>query len=417
MSKNAVLKDALLQEIPKSEDVYYTTGSTLLDLVLGGAPGVMGIRGGVLTNAVGDAGAGKSFLFAETIAHNARKLPKFTWNYADCERRFRFDTMGLHGVQISDITVEPPKTIEELDANIGNWCKNTKGPGMYVVDSLDSLSNEDTEKRSEIRMGLEEKGKDVTNAGTFGASTPKFLSQEFFRTKMAPISKSKAALVFLSQVRENIGAGLYGKKLKRTGGKALEHWCDNVIWLKTIQKIKVGDKAKGTERTIGVVVEAETTKNSTGRPYRSCRYSLYFDYGIDNIGSNLDYLYDLRGLDGKLLGAANAINWDNKATKTLTSLKQFAESHELLDAHKDWLKETQGNRTIRLDLLDQWLAAHAEHGTEYVDLFASATLSRDDLISKIENDPALEKELERRVIEKWEGIEDAARTNRRPKFS
>lgn len=45
---------------------------------------------------------------------------------------------------------------------------------------------------------------------------------------------------------------------------------------------------------VGVVVKAKTTKSKTPRPFRECFFSFLYDYGLDNIGTSIDYLFDLR---------------------------------------------------------------------------------------------------------------------------
>lgn len=405
-----ILKSRSAQADPPP--AYYPTGCLLLDMVLGGAPGCYGIRGGVLTGIFGINSAGKSFLMGEAIAASRHQHPTLSYRYQDIERRFRFNTLGLYGFQVIDPKdyPRPVETIEELDADLASWLDDNKAPAIYVVDSLDALSNSGAEARSEARQEAWEKDKEVEVSGDFG-SAAKFLSQDFFKTKMSKVAQSGVALVFLSQVRVNLGGGNYGPKHKRTGGDALDHWCDTTLMLKVIHKIMVGD------RCVGVVVEAKTTKSSTARPFRSCRYTLYFDYGIDDIGSNLDYLFDLRGEDGKLLARANEIAWSGKP-KTLTTLKDFLEAHDAFEAAKRAKKADTGKGNLSLDWLLDWIpgeqhladAFHAEFGS-------GLTGSKDHLIKLIEEDPKMRAELRQRVIDKWEAEEAALATNRRKKYT
>ena len=49
----------------------------------------------------------------------------------------------------------------------------------------------------------------------------KFLSQEFFRGLTKKLSDKNALLYIISQERDNVGAGIYGKKNRTSGGRAL----------------------------------------------------------------------------------------------------------------------------------------------------------------------------------------------------
>ena len=399
-----------------SQDIYYTTGCTLMNMVASATPKCYGFRGGVLTRIIAKEGGGKSFTASECVAHNHHKLPKFNHRYIDRETRYRFDTQKLYNMDIIEAEERSPSTIAELEADLNSWLHHLKTPGVYVIDSLEAFSSDDVEERSEARRVQYEKGKEVLIEDTMGMQAPKFLAQEFFKSVMETVAEKKVALLALSQVRENIGGGKYSPKLKKTGGKSTDHWVDTELWLQPVRDITVGTKGEKDFRKIGVVIECKASKSTGPWPYRTCYYSLYFEYGIDNIGSNLDYLFDLRGKDHALLTSSNAIRWDQGEPKTLVTMSAFMEEKGILDECKAWFKETTGRSTIVKDTCDTWLSEHKVHGKEFSERFASEVYSRDELIKKIEETPEMEKELEQRVIAKWEGFEAAATPNRRSKF-
>lgn len=286
---------------PSSSPVFFTTGCTLQDLVLGGGQG-MGYRAGTLVNVVAINQGGKSQGAAETVAHNYHRaktdplLSGFWWNYIIRERRWSFDTKAAYGVEVASLENPYPHTIEEWDGFIGNLMDKAKGPGITVTDSLDAFSTEETEARAEERQKLVAAGKDVELDGSYTVKTgtPALLS-ETLRIRMDQAAKSNTLMLVLSQVRTKLDASKWDPdKLTRNGGKALDHWCNDVVWLKPLRKLYVGKEADGTERCVGIVGKLWTTKSSTPRPYRECVYTLLFDYGLDNIGSNIDYLFSLR---------------------------------------------------------------------------------------------------------------------------
>ena len=425
------LKEQLLRkDAPASEAVYFTTGCTLLDLSIGGGAG-MGFRGGTLVNLVAVEGAGKTQLAAECIAHNfhKRKDKAFWHEYLDREHRFSFDTEGMWGVTVCDKAKECPDTIEEWDGHLGNLLEAHSTPGIVVTDSLDAFSTEETEARADQREGQVKRGDDIKQDGSYTISTgtPKFLS-ETLRIRMAQAAKSNSLILLLSQVRTKLGAMAFDpNKLQRNGGKALDHWCNDIIWLKVVRYITVGDKKSGTERKIGAVVKAWGQKSSSARPYREVFYSILFAYGIDNVGSNLDFLYNLRDYEGQNIGDLNknaqAIRWDGGEEYTLAAAKRWLEANggeglDLLGDYQAHLKDCTGSRTFQIgELLDKWLEGnHPELYAKFTANFYPATHDREALIAKIEADSDLEAELTRRVIAKWEAIEAAAMPVRKPKF-
>jgi len=345
---------------------FFSTGCTLLDLVVGGGQG-MGIPAGKIVNFIGDKSSGKTLLATEMIAANHHRLKKaFLWNYDDGESGYTFNTEALYGFTMMNEETLHSKTVEDFDVNTTRFLKKAKKTtsGVYVIDSLDGLSDEEKEQRAKDRYTAAEKGKTFDD-GTYGTKTPKFLSQEFFKTKAGDFDGTNTALVIISQTRQKLDGTVTKytpatEKYTRSGGKALDFYAHTVLWLFNVTKItkEVGKGDAKEKRTVGVIVKAVTSKSKTPRPFRECTFSIYFDYGIDNIGSNLDYLYDLRTPGGKLqMSKANNIEWN-----------------------KDMI------------------------------------LTRDELIAKIESDSKMEKELEKRVIEKWEAIEAQAATNRKRKY-
>lgn len=398
------------------QDIYYTTGCTLADLVIGGGMG-MGFRGGVLTGIEGMPGAGKSYLCAESVGHNANKLKGFKWLYIDKERRFRFDTTKLYGVQVCDVHEDPPETVQALDATVGSTVRKFKAPAMVVIDSLDAFSDDEKEKRSDARIKQLEAGKEVKDEGTYGMAAAKFYSQEFFRTKMTPLAQSGVCLLALMQMRANVGAGLFEKKVKHSGSITIDHWCDTIVSLRLLEKYWVKG-TDGQERHVGSLVELSTTKSTTPRPGRSCVYPIYFDYGIDNVGANIDYLFDLRKPDGQrslISEKANNILWGGEKP-TLPAMVEWLKEQGAYDRAKDDKKQTKdGKSALNNVWLMDWIASQPDLSPLFAGKFGK-TLTRAELIDAVLASPDMEKELERRVIEKWEANEALTVTNRPRKF-
>lgn len=282
MSKKRIRKDLDLKKID-----YLSTGSLLFDLVLGG-----GLPVGKIVNLVGDKSTGKTLLSIELIAHSRLLLgDKLKWFYDDAEAGFSFDTEKMYGFSVVADDNDCSYTVEDFDRNLQQKLSELEDDEylIYVLDSLDSLTTDSELKRIKKEKNQVESGSDVS--GSYKLEKQKFMS-EFFRIKRREIKNKKCLLVIISQVRSNIGV-TFGRKLVRLGGKALDFYSACVIWLSEVEKYY---KKK---RCIGICVKAKCDKNKIGKPFRECYMDILFDYGLDNVTSNVRFLYDLKTDTGK----------------------------------------------------------------------------------------------------------------------
>lgn len=405
-----------------NQSIYFSFGCTLFDLMVGGAPGVMGLPAGAIVNLIGDKSAGKSFLKNECIAanHHSRKGKGFRWFSDDTETGDTFDTTSLYGInirpearKIGTRSVEDSATVEELDAKISLFLESLKDDecGIYAVDSLDGLSDANRESMQTARANQLKQGVEVKDKGDYGMQIAKFLSQHFFKGQHQAIKYKNAMLIIVSQIRDNPEATMFGQKWEVSGGKAMEFYCHTRVFLSTVHKIEHAG------RVVGVVVEAKTIKSKTPRPFRKCRFTFYFEYGLDDIGSNLDYVFDLRDpKNGALLPEANkSIAWDGKVARNLDNIREWLISAGLADKARADKKAETGNANLSLDWFSKWLESDPAIQAQYISHFGQV-YSRDELISKIEADPSMREELRQRTIAKWEAEESAASISRKKKY-
>lgn len=386
---------------------YMQTGCDLIDLLIGGNKGVYGIPYGYIINLIGDKSAGKSFLKNEILAYNYYKYKdRFRWLSDDSESGDTFDTQRLYGVKLQSsghhlgkVEFDHSNTVEELDAHVSLFMETLgeENRAIYAVDSLDGLSDANDEDEADLRVNLLKTGKEVKDKGSFAMGKQKFLSK-FFRTQEKKLMDKHASMLIVSQIRDNVGSMGYGPSWTVSGGKALEFYSHTRVFLKTKMKIMVGD------RCIGAVVEASTIKSKTPRPFRKVTYTVYFDRGIDNIGSNIDYLYDLRGQSGELLKASEAISWgDHKVT--IDSVKEWLESTGKMDAYKEYARKELGQARINTEVAAKWAK---ENCPEEWSSYFGKIMSRDELRQLCETDKEARKLLRDKVRAKWEATEDAA---------
>jgi len=401
--------DRPVRQKAKSQ-IYFRTGSALVDELVGGGMS-LGYPSGRIANIYGESGAGKTFFACELIAAAHRQYKdKFKWVYDDAEHGFSFDGNALWGVEIIPEDAKPSETVEDLFYNVRKFLRGLKEDecGIYIVDSLDALSNEEIESRAEERMKAGDRG-ETFDKGTFGATAQKFLSQEFFRKLCSELEHKNVLLVFLSQLRDNLNAGLYGEKRRKSGGSALDFYCDTILNLKTKEKFE----KKGL--VVGVCVEATLKKSKTARPFRSALVNVIFDYGIDDISTNIDYIYGLKSEQtGKLLPTQNINMGDTSDPRfgthpnNLDGLKAVLSDEGLYDECRIWCKDN--GRKYNKDAYTEWLKAN--HDDVYKAYFGEP-FTRDELIVKAENDKSLRRLLREKAMQKWEDTEASVASGRR----
>ena len=392
------------------ETIYFRTGCEVLDKLLGGNKDVFGVPAGKFINIVGDKSAGKTFLSNEFIAWAKYNLgKKFKWCYDDCESGYSFNTEELYGFEIMPAAIEDrvhSENVEDAFCNINNFTESLKKDefGIYVLDSLDGLTSYEQDERAEERLKAFADGKQLTK-GTYGMGKQKYLSQEFFPQLCSIIEKKNVLVIIISQIRENVDMFSF-EKFSRSGGKAMDFYAHTVLWLATVKKILK------KETPVGVVVKAKTTKSKTPRPFRECFFSFLYDYGLDSIGTNIDYLFDLRTDKGEINKKAAAIQWDGDNGFDKKQLKEFLTEYELLEKFED-SKYADADGTDA-DNMFAFIQSKKDYKTKFQEKFGE-TMSREELIVWVEEN-GMEQELEERVNAKWEDFEDSIKSNRKKKY-
>ncbi len=307
--------ETIKEPIRQNTNKTINSGATLLNMVLGGGYGI-----GKIINIVGDKSSGKTLLAIEFIAA-AKKLLKNKLKifYDDCESGFSFDEQELYGFKIIEENQKNSETIEEMKFNLEKKLDEIKPDEflIYIVDSLDGLSSEAEKERAEEEKKAREKGK-ILNKGTYGMEKQKYLST-LFRLLSHKIKDKNCILIIISQVRANIGV-MFGEKFTRTGGKALDFYASQIIWLSEAEKMKKKDQV------IGIRIKAKCKKNKIAKPFRECFIDILFDFGLDNITSNINYIYELLTPLGKF--SAKKIKW-NDIEYTSVGLVKYIEDNNL----------------------------------------------------------------------------------------
>ena len=246
---------------------FVSSGCTVLDCVLGG-----GWSLGHIANIVGDRSSGKTLLAMEAIANFFLSYDNGWVRYVEAESAFDIDYANALGIPMDRVEmVNNLDTVETVFEDLSGLARKT--PGLYIIDSLDALSDE-------AEMGR------AIGEGSFGAAKAKKLS-ELFRRLVRKLKRQNVCVLVISQVRDNIGA-MFGEKHSRSGGKALDFYASQILWLAHLKTVK--RTINKIERPTGIMVRARCKKNKIGLPFRQADFSLRFGYGIEDTECSQEFL-------------------------------------------------------------------------------------------------------------------------------
>jgi recombination protein RecA len=257
---------------------FISSGCALLDCALGG-----GYALGRTINVVGDKSTSKTGLATEALINFVQAYPGGGAAYREVEAAYDMayaEAMGLPLKLIDFGNLETPLLtvedfIRDFEAFLDKQIK-AKNPGIYVLDSLDSLSDEE-----EMDMDI---GK-----GTYGTAKAKKLST-MFRTMTRKQENAKVSLLIVSQVRDNIGA-MFGEKHKRSGGRALDFYASQVVWLAHTGQLK--RTINKVNRAYGIEIKAKVKKNKVGMPFREAEFHYEFGFGINDLLASVNWLKEI----------------------------------------------------------------------------------------------------------------------------
>lgn len=274
--EDSIEEDITLDEGDSAEDkILISSGCSLLNLALTNSV-ENGYRAGRIVNIVGDKSSGKTLLAIEAMSYSYHMLKKkydMKLIYDEGEAAFDKEYAAKLGLPVDVIDFRESETIEQwyesLEKEINLPLKEKKDFTIYVLDSLDALVSE------------EELAQDFNKSG-FGMSKQKQMSK-LFRRLIRKIRENNILLIIISQLRDKIGV-TFGETKTRAGGRALDFYASTILWLYEHGKIKKENIP------IGLEIQAKVKKNKLWKPFRLATFSLIFEYGIDDIGSNVDFL-------------------------------------------------------------------------------------------------------------------------------
>ncbi|MGD0768381.1 MAG: recombinase RecA [Tepidisphaeraceae bacterium] len=277
------------------------TGSLSLDIALGGN----GVPRGRVLEVFGPESSGKTTLTLHIIA-NAQKAGGVA-AFIDAEHALDPSWAKRLGVRLDDLLVSQPDTGEQA-LEICELLVRSNAVDVIVIDSVAALI-----PRAEIEGEM----------GDSHVGLQARLMSQAMRKLTGAISKSRATVIFINQIREKIGV-MFGNPETTPGGRALKFYSSVRIDVRRTGTIK------DAEVSVGCRTRARVVKNKIAPPFRDAEFDIMFDHGISFEGDVLD-----------LAVLANVVDksgaWFNFKNVRLGQGRE--NSKQFLVEHKDVLEE------------------------------------------------------------------------------
>lgn len=235
------------------------TGSFGLDIALG----IGGYPKGRIIEIYGPESSGKTTLALHAIA-SAQKAGGIC-AFIDVEHALDPLYAAKLGVDDSSLVISQPEHGEQALEIVDTMVQSHKF-AVIVIDSVAALV---TKSELEGEMGDQHVGRHA-----------KMMSQAL-RKLTGPVKHSGTVVIFINQVRINIGNAGYGNPEYTPGGKALKFGASVRLDIRRIAQIKKGDEVMGGRVRVKVV------KNKVAAPYRQTEFDLMYGEGISRAGECL----------------------------------------------------------------------------------------------------------------------------------
>lgn len=235
-----------------------STGIEQLDAIIGG-----GLPQGRLIEIFGPESAGKTTLAYHLMAQveSALDIP--------IEGTFDAERAAVFGNKKGQLFVSRANCGEE--ALKEGWTFTKACGDIVVIDSVPSMI---TRKEFE-ENDFEKEAQRGRIAAMLSKNLPKIVTKA---------EETGTTWIFINQLRDEMGAMMFGPQTHTPGGRALKHYCSLRIQVNRVDWIKISNRYDTTnsakEKNVGLILKCKVVKSKVCNPLGECEIPLFFDRGF-----------------------------------------------------------------------------------------------------------------------------------------